>query len=86
MASSFDLEAYLERIQWQGDLRPSFDVLADTPGGRVTVMNRDVTRWHGATPHVTQIADRAALRSLLNEHFGFDLPQAEQLQVPSIPQ
>ena len=28
MASSFDLEAYLERIQWRGDLRPSFDVLA----------------------------------------------------------
>jgi N-hydroxyarylamine O-acetyltransferase len=57
-----------------------------TPDGRVTVMNRDVTRWHGATPHVTQLADRAALRSLLNEHFGFDLPQVEQLHVPSIPQ
>ena len=27
---------------------------------------------------------RAALRALLVEHFGFDLPEVEQLRVPSI--
>jgi N-hydroxyarylamine O-acetyltransferase len=56
-----------------------------TETGRVTVMNRDVTVWHGAAPQQTQLADRAALRALLVDHFGFDLPEAEQLRVPSIP-
>jgi len=30
------------------------------------------------------MADRVALRALLVERFGFDLPQVEQLQVPTI--
>ena len=53
--------------------------------GRVTVMNRDVTLWHGEQPQQIQLADRRALRALLAEHFGFDLPEVEQLRVPSIP-
>ncbi len=56
-----------------------------TPDGRVTVMNRDATiRRDGAAP-VSRPLDRSALRALLNEHFGFDLPEVERLQVPTVP-
>ena len=57
-----------------------------TPWGRVTVMDRDVTLWRAGTPHAHQLADRAALRRLLAEHFGFDLPGVERLRVVSIPE
>ncbi|TMG83181.1 MAG: arylamine N-acetyltransferase [Betaproteobacteria bacterium] len=53
-------------------------------GGRVTVMNRDVTIQRGNRADSSVLADRAALRALLVEHFGFDLPEVEQLRVPSI--
>jgi N-hydroxyarylamine O-acetyltransferase len=56
------------------------------PDGFVTVMNRDVTVWRDNVPHSTQLADRSALRALLVEHFGFDLPDVEHLRVPSIPE
>jgi N-hydroxyarylamine O-acetyltransferase len=57
---------------------------AITPAGRVSVMNRVVTRRRegGEESHV--IESRAALRALLNEDFGFDLPEAERLRVPSV--
>jgi N-hydroxyarylamine O-acetyltransferase len=54
--------------------------------GRVTVMNRDVTIQHAGTSQSTQLADRAALRALLLEHFAIDLPEVERIRVPSIPQ
>jgi N-hydroxyarylamine O-acetyltransferase len=57
-----------------------------TRNGRVTVMNRDVTIWRDKVPHASQLADRAALRALLAEHFGFDLPEVERIRVPSIPE
>jgi len=57
-----------------------------TPSGRVTVMNRDVTIWSGGEARSSQLADRVALRSLLVEYFGFDLPQVERLRVPSTPE
>jgi N-hydroxyarylamine O-acetyltransferase len=57
-----------------------------TPTGCVGVMNRDVTTRSGAESNVTQLADRAALRALLANHFGFDLPEAETLRVPAIPE
>ena len=56
------------------------------PGGRITVMNRDLTTWHSEGPQLTQIADRGALRKLLIEYFGFDLPEVEHLRVPTIPE
>jgi N-hydroxyarylamine O-acetyltransferase len=52
--------------------------------GRVTIMNRDVTLCRGNVAHASQLADRAALRALLVEHFGFDLPEVERIRVPSI--
>ncbi|HUH92136.1 MAG TPA: arylamine N-acetyltransferase [Casimicrobiaceae bacterium] len=57
-----------------------------TKNGRVGVMNRDVTVWSGSELRQTQLADRAALRALLLEHFGFDLPEVERMRVPSIPE
>lgn len=55
-----------------------------TDDGRVTVMNRDVTLRQGTESRSLRLPDRAALRALLVEHFGFDLPEAEALRVPSI--
>jgi N-hydroxyarylamine O-acetyltransferase len=57
---------------------------AITPVGRVSVMNRVVTRRHEGGEEKQVIESRTALRSLLNEHFGFDLPEAERLRVPSV--
>ena len=57
-----------------------------TPNGRVTVMNRDVTIREADASTSSQLADRGALRTLLAERFGFDLPEVERLRVPSIPE
>jgi N-hydroxyarylamine O-acetyltransferase len=57
-----------------------------TPEGRLTVMNRDVTFQRGAETRASKLGDRAALRALLIEHFGFDLPEVERLRVPAIPE
>lgn len=57
-----------------------------TADGRVSAMNRDVTIWSNNQPQTLQLGDRAALRELLNEYFGFDLPDVERLRVPSIPE
>lgn len=57
-----------------------------TPDGQVAVMNRDVTRGRDGVATSSQLADRAALRSLLVESFGFDLPEVLRLRVPSIPE
>lgn len=51
---------------------------------RISVMNRSVTIANGTTSRTHELADRAALRALLAGHFGFDLPEAETLRVPSI--
>jgi N-hydroxyarylamine O-acetyltransferase len=57
-----------------------------TPDGRVTLMDREVTHWRGSTSNKRQLNDRAELRALLHEHFGFDLPEVEQMRVSSIPE
>jgi N-hydroxyarylamine O-acetyltransferase len=49
-------------------------------------MNRDVTVVREGRAEKYQLADRRALRTLLGEHFGFDLPDVEQLRVPMIPE
>jgi N-hydroxyarylamine O-acetyltransferase len=59
---------------------------AFTAGGAVTVMNRDVTLWHGNSGQTSQLADRGALRELLRADFGFDLAACGQLRVPAIPE
>lgn len=57
-----------------------------TPDGRVNLRNRDLNILRGPEPQAMQLADRAALRALLLEHFGFDLPDVEHLRVPAIPE
>jgi hypothetical protein len=47
-------------------------------------MNRDVTVLRGAASEKRELADRTALRQLLVAHFGFDLPEAERLRVPTV--
>jgi len=61
-------------------------ISAMTDEGRVSAMNRDVTIWRAGKPEALQLADRAALRRLLNDYFGFDLPEVERLRVPMIPE
>jgi N-hydroxyarylamine O-acetyltransferase len=57
-----------------------------TADGRVSVMNRDAKIIAGERTTSFRIADRAALRTLLVEQFGFDLPEVEGLRVPAIPE
>ena len=52
----------------------------------MTVMNRNVTIRANGEIGSRQLDDRTALRRLLQEVFGFDLPEAEMLCVPSVPE
>lgn len=53
---------------------------------RVSMMNQDVTVRDASGQRTRVITDRADLRQLLIDHFGFDLPEVERLRVPSVPQ
>jgi N-hydroxyarylamine O-acetyltransferase len=55
-----------------------------TDRARVGVMNRDVTIHEDGRSFTRELADRKALRALLVEYFGFDLPDVETMRVPSI--
>jgi len=55
-------------------------------GRRVSVSNRDVTIARDGVFEKSQLADRNALRQLLADHFGFDLPEVERLRVPTVPE
>ena len=61
-------------------------IRALTPHGRVSAMNREVTVKHGTVSETHQLADRAALRRLVADHFGFDLPDIDHVRVPSVPE
>jgi len=61
-------------------------IRAITVDGRVSAMNRDVTTLREGVAEKHQLADRAALRALLDRHFGFDLPEIATVRVPSIPE
>jgi len=67
-------------------MRQRLMLRAMTPDGRVTVMNRNVTIRANGESGSRQLVDRTALRRLLQEVFGFDLPEAEILRVPSVPE
>jgi N-hydroxyarylamine O-acetyltransferase len=56
------------------------------PDGRVSIVNRDVTLRRGSDVRSFQLADRAALRAILAEHFGFDMPEVLRIRVPAIPE
>ena len=57
---------------------------AHSGDARVTVLNRDVSIRRGGESTASTLADRGALRRLLAERFGFDLPEVEALHVPAI--
>lgn len=57
-----------------------------TPDGRTSVVNRDVSVSRGGVAEKYQLTDRGALRTLLRDDFGFDLPEVEQLRVPHVPE
>ena len=59
---------------------------AYTDHGRVTIMNRDITRWRNDAPVTTVLPDRPALRDALRDDFGFDLPEVETMRVPAVPE
>jgi N-hydroxyarylamine O-acetyltransferase len=54
--------------------------------GRVSMMNRDLTVRDGSYVDKTVVNDRARLRSILVNDFGFDLPEVEAMRVPSVPE
>ena len=66
--------------------RQRLTLRAYVPGGRITIMNDELTRWTGDTPGTPEkLADRAALRAVVREAFGTDLPELETLRVPAVP-
>jgi N-hydroxyarylamine O-acetyltransferase len=67
-------------------MRQRLMLRAVTPDGRVTVMNRDVTMRANGQVGARRLEDRKDLRRLLQEVLGFDLPEAEALCVPSLPE
>lgn len=56
------------------------------PGGEVRIRNRDLTITRNGDSQVRPLADRAELRAIVAEHFGFDLPEILSLRVPLIPE
>jgi len=55
-----------------------------TDDGPLHVMNRNVKTVRADGIRETTLADRTALRVLLNERFGFDLPEVLSMRVPTI--
>jgi N-hydroxyarylamine O-acetyltransferase len=43
-----------------------------------------VTVFRGDETVASTLADRAELRACVATHFGFDMPELEQLRVPSV--
>jgi N-hydroxyarylamine O-acetyltransferase len=58
---------------------------AVTTDGRINIMNQDVHMIRNGTAELTQLADRKALRALVVQHFGFDLPELETMRVDGGP-
>ena len=58
---------------------------AVTQEGRINIMNQGVNMIRNGIAEPTQLADRKALRSLVVQHFGFDLPELETMLVDGVP-
>jgi len=58
---------------------------AVTQEGRVNVMNQDVHIIRNGAAEAAHLADRKALRLLVAQHFGFDLPELETMRVDGVP-
>lgn len=58
---------------------------AVTQDGRVNIMNQGVNIIRNGAVEPAQLADRKALRALVAQHFGFDLPELETMKVDGVP-
>jgi N-hydroxyarylamine O-acetyltransferase len=58
---------------------------AVTPEGRLNIMNQGINIIRDGTAEPGHLADRKALRSLVAQHFGFDLPELETMRVDGVP-
>lgn len=58
---------------------------AVTKDGHVNIMNREASIIRHGAAHPTRLADRKALRLFVAEHFGFDLPELETINVNGAP-
>jgi N-hydroxyarylamine O-acetyltransferase len=83
-ASDFVVANYYTSTHPASAFRNRLMLRAFAGDARVSVMNRSVTIADGATSRTYELADRTALRALLAERFGFDLPEVETLRVPAI--
>ncbi len=82
----FEVSNHYTATHPNSPMRHRLMLRAFTPDGRISIMNRDVTRWRNGVAERSQLDDRKALRELLADGFGFDLPEVEQLRVSSIPE
>ena len=58
---------------------------AVTQEGRVNIMNQGVHIIRNGAVEPIRLADRKALRALVAQHFGFDLPELETMRVDGVP-
>jgi N-hydroxyarylamine O-acetyltransferase len=58
---------------------------AATPEGRVNIMNQGVHIIRNGIAEPAHLPDRKALRSLVVQYFGFDLPELETMRVDGVP-
>ena len=58
---------------------------AVTREGRINIMNQGVHTIRNGAVEPMQLADRTALRALVAQHFGFDLPELETMRVDGVP-
>jgi N-hydroxyarylamine O-acetyltransferase len=58
---------------------------AVTQEGRVNIMNQGVHIVRNGVIEPAHLPDRKALRSLVVQYFGFDLPELETMRVDSVP-
>ena len=56
-----------------------------TREGRVNIMNQDVNIIRNGIREPAKLPDRKALRSIVAQHFGFDLPEFETMRVDGVP-
>jgi N-hydroxyarylamine O-acetyltransferase len=83
----FELGNHYTATHPDSAFRQRLTLRAYVPGGRITVMNRELTRWVGDTPGEPEpLADRAALRAVVEEAFGIELPELETMRVPAVPE
>jgi N-hydroxyarylamine O-acetyltransferase len=58
---------------------------AVTREGRINIMNQDVHIIRNGIAEPAHLPDRKALRSLVVQYFGFDLPEIETMRVDAVP-